>query len=187
VPVSIGGAAFWQLGDDLYPDYLHHGAATAFIQHVAKRFCVGRGLDIGCGKWPLEGALPIDNDEHANALKLDHIADGSMDYIYSSHCLEHLEYADAKRALKLWGRKLKVDGVVFLYLPHPTMRLWNPGSAWVGSGHKWIPEQQSALHLLWEAGCKEIGRSEWPDAYWSFYVVGRKVMSSVDRAADMIE
>src|ERR1044071_2822122 len=81
----------------LYPDYLKSGGASRFIEPVAKHFCKGVGLDVGCGAWPLEGAQGVDINALANNssrwgraddLK---IADGSLDYIFSSHCLEHIE------------------------------------------------------------------------------------------------
>ena len=56
-------------GGAMYPDYIRRGNAMQFIEPVARQFCTGRGLDIGGGKWPLPGAILVDqtmvgNGEH---------------------------------------------------------------------------------------------------------------------------
>ena len=43
------------------------------------------------------------------------MADNSFDFVYSSHCLEHLDNAD--EALKNWWRVVKTGGYLILYLP----------------------------------------------------------------------
>jgi len=73
-------------------------------------------------------------------------ADESLDFVFSSHCLEHLD--KWQYALKLWIAKLRLNGILFLYLPHKSMRLWNPGGPWVGSNHKWIPSYQVINQFL---------------------------------------
>ena len=79
------------------------------------------GLDIGCKIWPLEGAVGIDNHPDENAYKLDRWADNSLDFIFSSHCLEHLDRWED--ALTLWCQKIKKGGVIFGRLPHSSMEL----------------------------------------------------------------
>src|SRR5438067_457437 len=63
--------------------------------------------------------------------------DGSLDYVFSSHCLEHIEVW--RTALAEWVRKLRPSGHILLYLPHPDCAIWRPGSPFVGDGHKWVP------------------------------------------------
>jgi SAM-dependent methyltransferase len=167
------GEVFWM--DDhgnLWPDYLNRGNANSFVLHQAKRFCNGRGIDVGAGQWPYPGAVPIELKNGRDGTDLSDIADDSLDYVFSSHCLEHL--TDPQAALRLWVRKLKVGGTVFLYLPHPLMTPWRPGGEWVGGGHKFSPDPQQIVTWLWDAGANEIGRCDGPDAYWSFWVAARK-------------
>lgn len=171
--VERAGSVFWLDGaGNLWPDYLNRGDAISFVEHQARRFCQGRGLDIGAGKWPLAGATPIELRDGGDAMTLAGIADGSQDYVFSSHCLEHLDRP--REALALWARKLRPGGVLFVYLPHPLMRLWHPGGAWAGGGHKFIPDPQAVVTWLWDAGVRECGRNDGPDAYWSFWVAARK-------------
>lgn len=99
-------------------------------------------------------------------------ADGSLDYVFSSHCLEHIE--DWRSALVEWIAKVKAGGVIFLYLPHPECKIWHPGSPFVGDGHKWIPTPWVVSEALKELGCEIIDRDDGPDGMFSFYVCARK-------------
>jgi hypothetical protein len=49
---------------------------------------------------------------------------GEVDYIFSSHCLEHLPHW--VNALDYWLSKIKNGGVLFLYLPHFDQEYWRP-------------------------------------------------------------
>lgn len=109
----------------IYPAFQSEGNAAQFISPVAKKVCVGVGYDIGFGKeeWKLPNAIGIDintpDEYHAMCLP-----DGEVDYIFSSHCLEHLSnWVDA---LDYWLSHLKPSGVLLLYLPHKTQKYWRP-------------------------------------------------------------
>jgi len=52
----------------------------------------------------------------SEASELPGIADGSYDYLLSSHCLEHL--ANPLKGLAEWRRVLKPEGLLVLALPH---------------------------------------------------------------------
>ena len=77
---------------DNYPEYIRNGNAVEHIEVIAKQFCKGKGLDIGgFYGWTLPGAIPIniaDNILDYDAYKLPDYKE--LDYIFSSHCLEHL-------------------------------------------------------------------------------------------------
>ena len=170
--VQRRGEWFYQYRGVLYPDYLNHGNAAEHIRDTARRYCQGRGIDIGADRWPFPGAIPVYNEPHQNAYRLDALADGSLDYVHSSHCLEHLDrWQDA---LRLWVRKLKPGGHLFLYLPHEDMKLWNPGSPWVRDGHKWQPTLAVLKPFLESLGLQVIEATAGHDDYWSFHVVAQK-------------
>jgi predicted SAM-dependent methyltransferase len=85
-------------------------------------YCQGVGLDIGCGPEKIRPeAIGIDMDGHGD-LNFDVsrgllvLADESFDYVFSSHCLEDMEYPET--TLKDWWSKIKVGGHLVLYLPH---------------------------------------------------------------------
>ena len=109
-----------------YPRYLNQGNAKSFVEDIASEYCRGRGIDIGAGRFPFQDAIPVDNGTQINANNLKRFVDKSVDYVFSSHCLEHLDAW--KEALRESIRVLKKGGILFLYLPHESMVQWHPNS-----------------------------------------------------------
>jgi len=113
-----------------YPAFQANGFAAKFAFPFAKEVCIGYGVDVGCNRkdWayidaqgtPALMADPVLNAEY-DAYNLP---PGHFDYVFSSHCLEHLP--DWVKALDYWHTKLKHGGVLFLYLPHPSQSYWLP-------------------------------------------------------------
>jgi hypothetical protein len=155
-----------------YPAYVATGNAVDNIKNTALNYCKGAGLDIGCKLWPLPGAYPVDNNANENAYELSGWSDNSLDYIFSSHCLEHL--SEWESALTLWSKKIKRGGLIFLYLPHPDMTLWQPGSPWVGNDHVWSPTWDTVTNHLKHLGLTIIGGNSSEDNYFSFHIVAVK-------------
>lgn len=147
----------------LYPEYLKHGNAAQFIAPSARFFCQGKGLDVGASDWPLEGAIPVERRHGGDAMDLPK---GPWDYIFSSHCLEHLENPIA--ALKHWIGELKEGGCLFLYLPHPDMEYWRPQFC-EKHLHYWWPEDMA--DILSDLGLRMVMNSE-RDFGWGFTCVG---------------
>lgn len=163
----------WSYKGKFYPDYLTVGAASHAIFREAVKLCRGAGIDVGAGLWPLPGAIPVDAWRGPGVGRVvSDFADDSLDYVFSSHCLEHVE--GWREALGEWLKKLKEGGIIFLYLPHPDCAIWHPGSPLVGDGHKWIPTPELIKQRLHELGCEIVQFDDGPDAMQSFYVCGRK-------------
>lgn len=146
-----------------FPDYLKHGNAMQYVAPIALKFCQGRGLDVGCGKWPLPGAIPVELKDGGDAMELPH---GQFDYVFSSHCLEHLVNPIA--ALEHWKSRLRPGGVLFLYLPDSAMTYWRPQHCRKHL-HTWRPEDMA--QILRDLGFVNVLHSE-RDLAWSFSVVG---------------
>lgn len=154
---------------DLFPDYLKTGNACRFIVPVALQFCQGKGLDVGANKWPLPGAVPVELLDGGDAMDLPanpHTATGTWDYVFSSHCLEHL--ANPIAAIEHWKMRIKKGGVLFLYLPHPKMTYWLPQNCRKHL-HTWEPEQMA--QIVRDLGFSDVIHSERDMAY-SFTVIG---------------
>jgi SAM-dependent methyltransferase len=107
-----------------YPLFQSKGFASKFAIPYAEQLCKGEGYDIGCMKkeWSFPGSIPIDgsfNDGyHATNLPK------KVDYIFSSHCLEHIpNWVDV---LDYWYDMLNSNGVLFLYLPDYSQQYWRP-------------------------------------------------------------
>ena len=113
-----------QYKEHTYPSFQSEGNAAQFAIPYAKHVCIGTGVDIGCNRleWSFPGSLPVDPiiNEY-DALNFPY---GNLDYIFSSHCLEHLY--DWVSVLDYWTSKLKVGGVLFLYLPDYSQEYWKP-------------------------------------------------------------
>lgn len=151
-----------------YPPYLSRGNAAEYVVDEASAICQGSGIDVGAAEWPFPGAVPVRDEPRQNAYSLPQFPDGSLDYVFSSHVLEHL--FRPQEALALWASKLKPGGVLFLYLPHPRMVLWHPEGSW-GGDHKWITSPRHVARLVSDLGMSVRILTEVPDAYWSFRCV----------------
>ena len=96
-----------------YPKFQSEGFGSQYAIPYAKKVCTGEGYDIGCMKkeWAFPGATPIDlsfeDGYHATNLPKNNV-----DYIFSSHCLEHIDgWVDV---MDYWYDTLKDNGVLFL-------------------------------------------------------------------------
>lgn len=157
--------------DKTYPDYTKSGPGSRFIAEFAKEYCSGKGLNIGYGS----GAGKIfDNDcmfldikDGVDCNRIDFIDDLSLDFIFSSHTLEHLE--DWQISLENWISKLKPGGRLFLYLPHYSMEYWRPEN---NKKHKHILYPEDLDHFL-RSRMSEVFVTG-VDLYWSFCCVAFK-------------
>lgn len=112
-----------------YPLFQAKGNSAQFAIPFALQVCKGKGYDIGCNRveWSLPDSIPIDPaiDKSFDALHLPQDNYGMMDYIFSSHCLEHIEY-NWYGVLEYWKLNLRKGGVLFLYLPDFSQEYWRP-------------------------------------------------------------
>lgn len=90
----------------------------------ATRYFVGAGLDVGGGRdslalyrefFPMISSMFVYDACHGDAQDLSNIADESFDFLYSSHCLEHLR--DPRIALRNWLRVVKPGGYLVIQVP----------------------------------------------------------------------
>jgi SAM-dependent methyltransferase len=83
-----------------------------------KNYLRGKGIDIGCGSDCLkvdEGEVrPWDIDD-GDAQLLAGVPDGEFDFVYSSHCLEHVR--NVPETLTNWARVLKPGGFLYVVVP----------------------------------------------------------------------
>jgi len=91
------------------------------------KFFQGKGLDIGCGTSLLSSEIftgitelvPYDNEngQHENdGNTCSNLEDNSFNFVYSSHCLEHMD--NPYDAFGHWVRVCKPGGVIFTSVPH---------------------------------------------------------------------
>jgi len=153
----------------LYPKFQTEGFAARFAFPFAQQVCKGEGYDIGCMKteWSFEGSTPIDlsfNDGyHATNLPKQNV-----DYIFSSHCLEHI--VDWVGTMDYWYDTLKTGGTLFLYLPDYSQEYWRP---WNNRKHVHIFSPTIIKDYLINKGYKNIFVSG-VDLYNAFIVMAEK-------------
>lgn len=152
-----------------YPKFQTEGNASQFAIPYAKHVCKGNGFDIGCNKeeWSLPGSKPIDIlfDDPWDAYNLPHKAD----YIYSSHCLEHLP--DWVDALNYWTSILNDYGVLFLYLPDYSQEYWRP---WNNRRHLHILTPRYIYDYLESTECYDFISTTGIDLNNSFMVMASR-------------
>jgi SAM-dependent methyltransferase len=166
--------------DKIYPEFQSQGFAAQFAFPYARHFCQGKGYDIGCNRteWAYPSAIPLDvnfspdfytkyglsrNKYNANMLPSD-----KVDYIFSSHCLEHLN--DWVGVLDYWMTKVKSGGCIFLYLPHRSQRYWQPQN---NRKHIHSFDQEMIVQYFEDRNCPIIFHSEGYDLNNSFYVIAQ--------------
>lgn len=101
------------------------------VKYEIVQYTRGKGVDVGCGpKKAFPHFIGIDSCKDTelfnieikpdvvceDATNLDFIDENTLDFVFSSHLLEHIE--DYSGALANWWSKLKVGGHLVLYLPH---------------------------------------------------------------------
>lgn len=163
----------WMYDDEFYPDYLTVGGNTFAIRRTALKYCKGKGIDIGAAFWPLPGSTPIDTEQGPGiANRIEDIQENSQDYVFSSHCLEHITNWNA--ALDTWISKLKPRGIIFLYLPHPSCKLWHVSNPFMSKIHAWVPTPEIIRDALLKKGLEIIDSDDGPDHFYSFFICGQK-------------
>jgi SAM-dependent methyltransferase len=102
---------------------------TSTCRHSLYKWCEGAGVDIGFGGHApiVETAITLDqypmiswgsgwpNQIICDAFNRLPFSSDSLDYIYSSHCLE--DAVDTAGVLSEWCRVIRPDGVLVLFLP----------------------------------------------------------------------
>ena len=82
---------------------------------LEKRIFVGKGIDIGCGSDPIyPDARPFDVAD-GDANKITRHVSETFDYVFSSHCLEHM--VDPFDALREWWSLVKPGGYLYAAVP----------------------------------------------------------------------
>jgi len=104
----------------------------------------GEGIDIGCGTDPVfPHVMPFDLAQgDANEI-LRHV-DRTFDFVYASHCLEHMR--DPRAAIAQWWALVRPGGVLFVIVPDEDLYEQGFWPSRFNRDHKWtftIAKRQS--------------------------------------------
>jgi len=93
-----------------------------FVRGDFDLYFKGKGLDIGAGADPLSvpyGTVKAFDRAQGDAQYLKKVKDEAYDFLYSSHCLEHLK--DVPTALRHWARVVRPGGYLYIVVPDFTL------------------------------------------------------------------
>lgn len=109
-----------------------------------RRYFSGDGLDIG-GKpdplllyrelFPLMGSVRTWDWENGDAQFLEGVADNTLGFVHSSHCLEHL--ADPVEGLRNWFRVVREGGYLVITVPDEDLYEQGVFPSTFNRDHKW--------------------------------------------------
>lgn len=133
------------------------------------KYFVGEGIDIG-GKpdplslyqelFPLMTGVRIWDLEDGDAQHMKSVADDSVDFVHSSHCLEHVH--DPAEGLRNWLRILRPGGHLVMTVPDEDLyeqgvfpSTFNRDHKWTFTAYKrnsWSPHSLNLLELVMGLG-----------------------------------
>lgn len=144
-------------------------ARRLHIPDFTRRFFVGSGIDIGGGPDPLVlyeelfcriGSIRTWDLEDGDAQLMEGVETGSVDFVHSSHCLEHLR--SPADGLTNWLRILRPEGHMVVTVPDEDLyeqgvfpSTFNGDHKWtftVNKRRSWSPRSLNVLDLVGELG-----------------------------------
>lgn len=84
-----------------------------------KQILAGNGLDIGAGADPISPTARVFDLQDGDAGRIDEFLSDSYDYVFSSHCLEHM--SNPPDALRRWWSLVRPGGHLILIVPEETL------------------------------------------------------------------
>lgn len=82
---------------------------------VEKEATRGQGIDIGCGPDPVTANARRFDVEHGDANVISQFVKEQFDFVYSSHCLEHMY--NPRTTILDWWKLVKPGGYLFVAVP----------------------------------------------------------------------
>jgi SAM-dependent methyltransferase len=121
-----------------------------------QRYLVGDGIDIGCGNDPVTDDCMRWDLPQGDAQELSGVSSAQFDWVYSSHCLEHLH--DPHRAVTRWWEVLRDSGYLLIVVPDEDLYeqgVWpsqfNPdhkSTFTIHKSHSWSPVSINLTELV---------------------------------------
>lgn len=131
---------------------------------VEKEATRGQGIDIGCGPDPVTPDAQRFDMEHGDANFISRFVDRQFDFVYSSHCLEHMH--DPKAAILEWWKLVRPGGYLFVTVPDEDLYEQGVFPSRFNTDHKatftlsksesWSPVSVNVLDLAQSLPCGEL-------------------------------
>lgn len=100
-----------------------------------KSLLKGTGIDIGCGTDPVSPSARRFDMDDGDANRIIEYVNDVFDYVYSSHCLEHM--VDAQSALHQWWQLVRPGGHLILVVPDEDLYEQGEFPSRFNHDHKW--------------------------------------------------
>ncbi len=101
------------------PSATPHKSGTSLTKTIwcdeERAILTGRGIDIGCGIDPLDTSVLCFDQQDGDANDITAYVKDTFDFVYSSHCLEHM--VDPKKTILAWWKLVKPGGHLFFIVP----------------------------------------------------------------------
>lgn len=120
-----------------------------------RRATQGRGIDIGCGPDPVTADARRFDVEDGDANRISDFVRDQFDFVYSSHCLEHMH--DPKAAILEWWKLVKQGGFLFVLVPDEDLyeqgvfpsrfNLDHKATFTISKAESWSPKSINVLDL----------------------------------------
>jgi SAM-dependent methyltransferase len=104
-------------------------------EHYFERYLVGVGIDIGCGDDPVTISCLGWDLAQGDAAELPGIGRHEFDWVYSSHCLEHL--MNPWRVIHRWWEVLRPGGHLLVVVPDEDLYEQGFWPSRFNGDHKW--------------------------------------------------
>jgi ubiquinone/menaquinone biosynthesis C-methylase UbiE len=131
---------------------------------LEKSIIVGKGIDIGCGPDPISPGVRTFETSDGDANRITEFVHEQFDFVYSSHCLEHMR--EPRKALFEWWQLVKPGGHLFFIVPDEDLYEQGVFPSRFNSDHKatftiskstsWSPVSYNVLDLAKELPNSEI-------------------------------
>lgn len=126
----------------------------------------GSGIDIGCGPDPVSASVERFDLEHGDANHITRHVQRQFDFVYASHCLEHMH--DPRAAILEWWKLVRPGGHLYFLVPDEDLYEQGVFPSRFNPDHKatftlskqksWSPVSISVLELAQSLPCGRIRR-----------------------------
>jgi SAM-dependent methyltransferase len=129
--------------------------SKAYWGELEQTVLSGKGIDIGCGPDPVSPTARRFDLEDGDANQITQYVKDQFDFVFSSHCLEHMR--KPQEALIEWWQLVKPGGFLFFIVPDEDLYEQGVFPSRFNSDHKatftiskvksWSPKSYNVLNL----------------------------------------
>ena len=95
----------------------------------------GKGIDIGCGNDPILDNVERFDIEDGDANQIEKYVKKRFDFVFSSHCLEHMK--NPYHTIQQWWSLVKDNGYLYLIVPDEDLYEHGHFPSKYNTDHKW--------------------------------------------------